>query len=347
MSFEPVYNAPRKRVKKIALEEHYLTPALAVYAKDMEKSIAPEPMQYMKERLFEFDGLRLEEMDKYGIDISVLSVTTPGVQVEPDSSVAIRKAKEANDILAKAIERHPTRYAGFAHLPLQDPAAAANELERTVREMGFKGALINGHTNGEYLDEEKFWPVWERAESLGVPIYLHPANSPDVPQVLKGYPELLGAMWGWQTETSSHVMRIIFGGVFDRFPKTTLILGHMGEGLAFWLWRLDSRHVIMHHNRPIKKLPSQYIRDNIVITTSGVASYPPLLCSMLALGSDRILFSVDYPYESTKEAVEFIEGAPLSESDREKICHLNAERVLHLAGSETSAAKGTATRASG
>jgi 2,3-dihydroxybenzoate decarboxylase len=261
--------------------------------------------------------------------------------------VAIRKAKEANDILAKAIERHPTRYAGFAHLPLQDPAAAANELERTVREMGFKGALINGHTNGEYLDEEKFWPVWERAESLGVPIYLHPANSPDVPQVLKGYPELLGAMWGWQTETSSHVMRIIFGGVFDRFPKTTLILGHMGEGLAFWLWRLDSRHVIMHHNRPIKKLPSQYIRDNIVITTSGVASYPPLLCSMLALGSDRILFSVDYPYESTKEAVEFIEGAPLSESDREKICHLNAERVLHLAGSETSAAKGTATRASG
>jgi 2,3-dihydroxybenzoate decarboxylase len=333
MTFTPVYNPPQKRVRKIALEEHFVTPALAIYAKELGKSIAPEPMQYFKERLFDFDNLRLEEMDKYGIDISVLSVTSPGVQVEPDRKVAVRKAKEANDILAEAIQRHPSRYAGFAHLPLQDPSAAANELERTVRELGFKGALINGHTNGEYLDDEKFSPVWERAESLGVPIYLHPANSPDVPQVLQGYPEFLGAMWGWQMETSSHVMRIIFGGVFDRFPKTTLILGHMGEGLPFWLWRLDSRYVIMYCTKPIKKLPSQYIRDNIVITTTGVDSYPPLFCSMLALGSDRILFSIDYPYESTKEAVEFIDNAPLSDIDREKICHLNAERVLNLADS--------------
>jgi 2,3-dihydroxybenzoate decarboxylase len=331
MSFAPVYDAPKKRVKKIALEEHYVTPALAIYAKELGKSIAPEPMQYMKERLLDFDTLRLEEMDQYGIDISVLSVTSPGVQVEPDRNVAVRKAKEANDILAKAVQRHPTRYVGFAHLPLQDPLTAADELERTVRELGFKGALINGHTNGEYLEDEKFWPVWERAESLGVPIYLHPANSPDVPQVLKGYPEFLGAMWGWQTETASHVMRIIFGGVFDRFPKTTLILGHMGEGLPFWLWRIDSRYVIMYRTKAIKKLPSQYVRDNIVITTSGVDAFPPLLCSMLALGSDRILFSIDYPYESTKEAVEFIDNAPLSEIDREKICHLNAERVLNLA----------------
>jgi 2,3-dihydroxybenzoate decarboxylase len=330
MSFTPVYNPPPKRVKKIALEEHFVSPDLAIYAKELGKSIAPEPMQYMKERLLDFDDLRLAEMDKYGIDISVLSVTSPGVQVEPDRSVAVRKAKQANDILAQAIQRHPSRYAGFAHLPLQDPFAAANELERTVREFGFKGALINGHTNGEYLDDEKFSPVWERAESLGVPLYLHPANSPDVPQVLRGYPEFLGAMWGWQMETSSHAMRIIFGGVFDRFPKTTLILGHMGEGLPFWLWRLDSRYVIMYHTKPIKKLPSQYIRDNIVITTTGVDSYPPLLCSMLALGADRILFSIDYPYESTKEAVEFIDNAPLSEIDREKICHLNAERVLKL-----------------
>ena len=324
--------APKKKVRKIALEEHYVTPDLAIYAKDMAKGIAPEPMQYIKERLLDFDNLRLEEMDKYGIDISVLSVAAPGVQVEPDRNVGVRKAKQANDILANAIQRHPTRYAGFAHLPLQDPAETANELERTIRDLGFKGALINGHTNGEYLDDERFWPVWERAEGLGVPIYLHPANSPDVPQVLKGYPELLTAMWGWQMETSSHVMRIILGGVFDRFPKTTLILGHMGEGLPFWLWRLDSRYVVMNHGNPIKKLPSQYIRDNIVITTSGVDFYPSLLCSMLALGSDRILFSVDYPFESTKEAVEFIDNAPLDDIDREKICHLNAERVLNLAG---------------
>jgi 2,3-dihydroxybenzoate decarboxylase len=330
MTFTPVFNPPEKKVKKIALEEHFNTPDLAIYAKDLGKSIRPDVMQYMEERLLDFDNLRLEEMDNYGIDISVLSVTTPGVQVEPDRNVAVRKAKDANDILAKAIQRHPTRYAGFAHLALQDPLEAANELERTVRDMGFKGALINGHTNGEYLEDEKFSPVWERAESLGVPIYLHPANSPDVPAALKGYPEFLGAMWGWQTETSSHVMRIIFGGLFDRFPKTTLILGHMGEGLPYWLWRLDSRFVIMYHTKPIKKLPSEYIRDNIVITTTGVNFYPSLLCSILALGSDRIMFSVDYPYESTKEAVEFIDSAPLSDIDRQKICHLNAERILHM-----------------
>ena len=333
MTFTPVNNAPPKKVRKIALEEHYVTPALAIYAKDMGKSIVPESMQHIKERLLDFDSLRLEEMDKYGIDISVLSVATPGVQVEPDRNVAVRKAREVNDILARAIQRHPLRYAGFAHLPLQDPSEAANELERTVRDLGFKGAMINDHTNGEYLDDEKFWPVWERAEGLCVPIYLHPANSPDVPLVLQGYPELLSAMWGWQAEASSHVMRIILGGVFDQFPKTTLILGHMGEGLPFWLWRLDSRYVILNHTKPIKKLPSQYIRDNIVITTAGVDFYPSLLCSMLALGSDRIMFSVDYPYESTKEAVEFIDNAPLSDIDREKICHLNAERVLNLAGS--------------
>jgi len=330
MTFVPVYTAPPKRVKKIALEEHFCTPALAAYARDMEKSIAPEPMQYFKERLFDLDNLRLEEMDKYGIDLSVLNVTTPGVQVEPDAKVAVRKAKEANDILAAAVQAHPTRYAGFAHLPLQDPAAAADELERTIRELGFHGALINGATNGEYLDNQKFWPVWERAEALGVPLYLHPANSPEVPHCLKDYPELWGAMWGWTPETASHTLRIIFGGVFDRFPKATLILGHLGETLPLLLWRLDSRHVIMHHSRKLERLPSQYIRDNIVVTTSGAFSYAPLLGCMLAIGADRILFSIDYPYESTKEAVEFIDTAPLSEIDREKICHLNAERVLGL-----------------
>ena len=331
MGFNRVFIQPQKKIKKIALEEHFLAQALAPYSADSEQGLEPEPMKDFAKRLVDFDGLRLEEMDKAGVDISVLSATTPGVQVEPNATVAVRKAKEVNDFLATAIQRHPTRYAGFAHLPMQDPPAAADELERAVQQLGFKGALINGHTNGEYLDDEKFFPVWERAESLGVPIYLHPAHPKVLPVVLSGYPELAGPMWGWQTETSSHVMRLIVGGVFDRFPKTTVILGHMGEGLPFDLWRLDSRYAIVPHSKALAKQPSQYIRDNIVITTSGVDSFPPLLCSILALGSERILFSVDYPYESSQEAADFINNAPISETDRERICFRNAERILNLA----------------
>jgi len=288
-------------------------------------------MEYYKKRLLDLDALRIEEMDKYGVDTSVLSVTVPGVQLEPDVNKAVHLAKEANDTLAAAVQRHPKRLQGFAHLPMQDPLEAANELERAVRQLGFRGALINGHTNGEYYDNEKFWPVWERAEALQVPIYLHPANAPDVTAAMAGYPEFWGAMWGWTTETATHTLRLIFGGVFDRFPKATLIIGHMGETLPYLLWRLDSRVQIMRRERPLRKMPSQYIRENILITTSGVFSFPPLQCAMLALGSDRILFSIDYPYESSKEGVEFIESAPISPIDRAKICHLNAERVLKLA----------------
>ena len=317
-------------MKKIVLEEHFVTPALAGYGANVESFIDPEHFKHYRARLGDFEELRLQEMDANGIDISVLSVTTPGVQVEPDRGIAVRKAKEVNDMLATVMQRNPTRFSGFAHLALQDPKEAANELERAVKELGMRGALINGHTNGEYLDSQKFWPVWERAESLGVPIYLHPANAPDSAKCLDGYTELLGPAWAWTAETATHTLRMVMGGVFDRFPKVTLVLGHMGETIPFVLWRLDSRYKMMKHSRTLQKMPSQYIRDNIMITTSGSCDVPALLCSMLALGSDRIMFSVDYPYESTKESVEFIERAPISEIDRKKICHLNAEKLLGL-----------------
>lgn len=317
-------------MKKIVLEEHYSTPALAPYAVEIEKIIDPTCFRYYKSRLLDFDDARIAEMDKHGIDMSVLSVTTPGVQVERDKNVAIKKAKEANDFIATVAQRHPTRLSAFAHLALQDPKEAANELERCVRQLSLRGALINGHTNGEYLDDEKFWPVWERAEDLGVPIYLHPANSIDSWRCFEGYPEMLGPSWAWTAETSTHALRIVFGGVFDRFPKATLILGHMGETLPFVLWRLDSRYRMMKHAKSIKKQPSQYVRDNIMITTSGACDVPALLCSLLSLGADRIMFAVDYPYESTEDSVRFISTAPISEIDRAKICHLNAERLLRL-----------------
>ncbi len=318
-------------MKKIVLEEHFSTPAMAGYAAHLEAIIDPTCFKFYKSRLTDFEDARLQEMDKHGIDMSVLSVTTPGVQAEPDRKTAVSKAREANDFLATVIQRNPTRFSGFAHLALQDPTEAANELERCVTQLGLRGALINGHTNGEYLDEEKFFPVWERAEALDVPIYLHPADAPDTSKCLSGYPALLGPTWAWGTETATHALRMVFGGLFDRFPKATLILGHMGETLPFVLWRLDSRYQMMKHgNRVIKKMPSQYIRDNIMITTSGACDVPALLCSILSIGADRIMFSVDYPYESTADSVDFIMRAPVSEIDRAKLCHLNAERVLHL-----------------
>jgi 2,3-dihydroxybenzoate decarboxylase len=328
--FSSNYIHPFKPVKKIALEEHFCIPSMLYLAKEMEKSIASGPMEYFKRRLLDFDSLRIEEMDKYRIDLSVLSMTVPGVQLEPNEKKAIDLAKEANDTLAAAVQRHPSRLAGFAHLPLQAPSVAAEELERAVKQLGFKGALVNGATNGEYYDAEKFYPVWERLEALGVPIYLHPANAPDVTASMVGYPELWGAMWGWTPETATHILRLIVGGIFDRFPKATVITGHMGETLPTLVWRLDSRFQIMKHTRKIAKMPSDYIRENLMITTSGVFSFPPLQCAMLALGVDRIMFSIDYPYESPKDATEFIQTAPISEPDREMICHGNAERLLKV-----------------
>ncbi len=318
-----------KKIKKIALEEHFSTPELARYNPGITEIMEPENYKFYGQRLMEFDK-RLETMDQNGIDMAILSVTAPGVQVEPDAAVATRQARAVNDFLAGVIQKHPTRFGGFAHLALQDPKGAADELERAVTQLGMKGALINGQTNGAYLDEEKFWPMWERAEALGVPIYLHPANATRVSPANEGYPEMAGPAWAWGPETAGHALRLIYGGVFDRFPKTTVILGHMGEALPFMFWRLDSRYAVVRHSKPLTKMPSQYIRENIMITTAGSCSLPPLLCSMLEIGADRIMFSVDYPFEKTEEAVAFIDGAPISQADKEKICYLNVERLLKL-----------------
>ena len=318
------------KLKKIILEEHFSTPEAGKYATKVLSTIDHDFIAYVKPRLADIGALRIEDMDKNGIDISVLSVTTPGVQAEPDTATAVSEAKHLNDLLAEQIAHYPTRFAGFGTLALQDPKGAAEELERCVKQLGFKGALLNGHSNGIYLDDPQFSPVWERAEALGVPIYLHPADSPVQASNEQDYPEMAGPGWGWTPETAGHVLRLIYGGVFDRFPKTTLLLGHMGETLPFILWRLDSRYKMMQHRYPIQMLPSEYIQRNVMVTTAGSFSDAPLQCAISALGADRVLFSVDYPYEYTNEAVEFIEKAPISDSDREKICHGNAERLLRL-----------------
>jgi 2,3-dihydroxybenzoate decarboxylase len=270
-------------------------------------------------------------MDAAGIDVQVLSLTVPGLQTDTDDRTARDDARFANDYLARVMAGHPDRFRGFAALPMQDPKAAAAELGRCVRELGFCGALVNDHFQGHYLDEPRYDEVWAALEELSVPLYLHPGAPPaDHWKALDGHPELYGATWSWAAETGVHALRVIYGGVFDRHPGATLILGHMGEFLPFMRSRLDSRYLTLDLEAPLQRMPSAYIGSNVVITTSGVFSPAALTGAVLEIGADAVMFSVDYPYESSREAVAGIERTTLSDSDREKIAHGNAERILRL-----------------
>jgi 2,3-dihydroxybenzoate decarboxylase len=317
-------------MKKITLEEH-LYPSGFQLPEAVKLLLAPEYLARMSTLVKDVEQYRLPEMDTYGIAMQVLSLPI-GIQTEADATRAIRRAKQANEGIAEVVRQHPTRFAGLATLPLQNPKAAADELERAVTQLGLKGAMVNGHTNGMMLDEQPCWTVWERAEALRVPVYLHPGLPlpGQVNKLYEGYPQLLGPAWDWGVETGTYALRLIFSGVLDAFPQTTIILGHMGEMLPFVLWRLDARAKFSTGKMKIKKLPSQYIKENIMITTSGQFSSDPLLCAVATMGADRILFAVDYPFESTKEATHFIETAPISEVEKDKICHVNTERLLKL-----------------
>jgi 2,3-dihydroxybenzoate decarboxylase len=316
-------------MRKIALEEHFTTPELAKYVARPTQS--DSIFADIEKRLGDFDQLRLETMDKAGIDVAVLSVTTPGVQSEPDAKLAVRLARSANDLLAREVQKRPRRYAGFAHVAMQDVGAAADELQRAIQDLRFKGALINGQTGGHYLDEDRYLPFWERVQELDVPVYLHPGDLVDHPAMFVNRPELSGPTWAWTVETATHALRLVFGGTFRRFPKVKVILGHMGETLPFLLWRFDSRwQLAVGKEVPPGSRPSDIVKRNIVITTAGVCAPAPLAEAIGALGEDSVMFSVDYPYEDTQVAADFIEAAPLSEVVRAKVCHGNAERLLRL-----------------
>lgn len=321
-------------MRKIALEEHFMAPGFSHYEKAVEDMMDQGAYQSFVQGLSDFDGQRLELMNKAGIDICVLSQTSPGVQVEQDTQAAIRQAQFANDFLKQRIDEHPKRFAGFAHLAMQDPTAASAELLRCVKDLGFVGALINGHTHGVYLDDRSFIPFWECVADLDVPIYLHPADPYDVAQAFKGRPEISGPTWAWTVETATHFLRLVASGLFDRLPTVKIILGHMGEALPFMPWRMDSRWKIMKQKHPLKLQPSEYLKQNMLITTSGVCDNGPLLCSIGALGEDRVLFSTDYPYESVMVANDFIENAPISDEVKAKVCHLNARRWLKLSDND-------------
>ena len=326
-------------MKKIAIEEHFSTEEYLSYLrlrKDYTRREIVEDEKYhsIVTMLLDLGEGRLSDMNESGIDMQVLSLSI-GVQ-QFDTSDAIALAKRTNDELSKIVKKCPERFAGFAALATQDPNAAADELERAVKGLGLKGANISSHIKGEYLDDQKYWVIFERAEKLDVPIYLHPARpSPDMVKPFLTYPLLADAMWGYAAEAGLHAMRLICSGVFDKYPGLKIILGHLGEALPFWLWRIDNRWLKEKVDpepitKGLKKKPSQYVKDNFFVTLSGMFWEPALLCAYLALGADRILFAVDYPYESNDEAVQFIEGVPICDSDKEKICHINAEKILAL-----------------
>lgn len=319
-----------KTIRKIAFEEHFMAPGFERYSKSFLQYIDPHVAAELGRRLADIDELRLEEMDRAGIALTILSQTGPGVQGETDCAVAVRSAAENNDYLASRIAKHPTRFAGFASIAMQDPKAAAMELERAVAELHFKGALVNGHSQGVYYDDPVYDVVWERFEALDVPLYLHPTDFPGIPATLEGHPEIQGASWGWGVETGSHALRLLFGGVFDRFPNLKLVLGHMGEGLPFQRWRFDSRFAAYPFGVRLERKPSEYIGTNILITTSGVCSPAALAGAIAEMGAEAVMFSVDYPYESTEIAAAFIENAPLDEETRALVCHGNAERLFKL-----------------
>lgn len=340
-------------MRRIAFEEHFITDRYLAYLRSRksfpkrvlteENGCPAEQLWYTSSCCFTmpnpdsvnkfmigFGETRLREMDNAGIDMQVLSLTAPGVETL-GARDAIKWARLINDEVAAAVKQYPGRYAGLAALPFQSPAAAVDELERAVRELGFKGTMINSNVKGKYLDEKEFWPVFEKAEQLGVPVYIHPKEpSPSMIKPYMAYPVLWSALWGFAAEVGIHVVRLICSGVFDRYPGLKIIIGHMGEGFPFWLWRLDKHWMPTPMAKKVAKKPSEYFRDNFYITTSGMFYKPALMCACDALGADNILFAVDYPYESSKEAVQFMDSAPLPERDREKIYHLNAEKLLGL-----------------
>lgn len=344
-------------MKKIAVEEHFLTENYRNFLrtrKEFPKRDIVEqegkkferewwtPTHYnlinpdLPEKVYDLGAERLKDMDESGIDMQVLSFSFPGI--EPfDARDSISMAKLINDELAAVVKRYPERFAGFATIAPQDPVAAADELERAVKNLGFKGAVINGNIRGEYLDDEKYWVIFERAEKLDVPIYIHPRTPPaDMIKPYLVWPVLALAGWGFAAEASLHAIRLICRGVFDEYPGLKIILGHLGESIPFWLWRLDSRWprdemgIYSGPSKKLQKTPSQYFKDNFYVTTSGMFWQPVIQFVCSVLGTDKVLFATDYPYESSKEAAQVIESMQMSDNDREKICHLNAEKLLRL-----------------
>lgn len=353
----------KDRLRKIATEEAFLIPEVAAAMREVVRrggpsldlklwsiiysnastdlpavqtsSTAPADRdafaRQLLPRLLDLEQLRLAEMDANGVDVHLLSLATPGVQMlERERAVSL--AALANDRLAETIRRHPNRFAGLASFAPQNPPAAAKEMERAINTLRLNGFIVNSHTDNLYLDDQRFWPILEAAESLNAPLYIHPrAPSDGMAAPFRDY-RMEGAIWGYGMETGTHAVRLMLSGVLDRFPKIRIVLGHMGEALPFWLWRLDymaspgSRAALRN-----KLKPSEYVRRNFAITTSGLEDPLALRLAIDKLGVERVMWAIDYPFQLTPASVAFMDSAQLSESEREQVSHRNAERIFGIA----------------
>jgi 2,3-dihydroxybenzoate decarboxylase len=319
--------------RKIALEEHFVLPENV----DTTYAIRDLPTPELRQKVLDVGGGRIAEMDRGGVEISILSHAAVGAQSILDVSQAIVFSRRANDYLAEHIAKYPKRLKGFAALPMQDPQIAAQELTRCVKELGFCGALVNGFSQFREADSAVFYDLpqyrafWATVQELDVPFYLHPrAPLSTRQQAYEGYTWLSGSPWGFGVETSIHALRLMSSGLFDEYPKLKVILGHLGEGLPFGIWRVDHR-ISRGSGAPKAKLPmAHYLRENFYITTSGNFHTPALANVMLEVGADRVLYSVDYPFEDMIEAKDWFDQASISDSDRMKIAHGNAQKLFHL-----------------
>jgi len=291
--------------------------------------------RHIIECLTDLGEKRLQHMDEAGIDRQIIALTSPGVQIM-DTGTAVSFARVANDELAEAVRKHPSRFSGMVAIAPQNPAAAAKEIERGIQQLGLTGVIVNSHTHGEYLSDQKFWEILEAAEANNTPIYLHPNTPPR--NMIQPFLEcgLDGAIFGFGVETGLHALRMITAGVFDRFPKLQVILGHMGEALPFWAYRLDYMHratVVSQRYasmKPIKKKPSDYLRDNFYITNSGMAWEPAIKFTQQLIGMDRVMYAMDYPYQHAIDEVIGLDGMAMEAADKKRFFQTNAETIFRL-----------------
>jgi gamma-resorcylate decarboxylase len=319
---------------KIAIEEHF---AIDDTLRESTEYALPGQLNAFERRMLDVDDERVREMDAHGIAFAILSLNAPGVQSVFDPKKAIEVARRGNDALAAAVGRHPDRYAGFAAVPMQDPDAAVAELTRGVKQLGFKGVMLNGFSQvGDadtivYYDDPRFRVFWAAVEDLGVPFYLHPRDPlPDRVTFYDGHPWLRGASWAFGVETATHALRLMASGIFDRHPKLTGILGHLGEMLPYCIWRFDHRVTKRPRGIPARRRFTEYLRSNFFVTTSGNFHTNTLKAAVAELGVDRVLFAVDYPFEECGDAASWFDGCDIPEADRLKIGRTNAAQLFGL-----------------
>jgi predicted TIM-barrel fold metal-dependent hydrolase len=321
---------------KIGLEEHFAIPDTLL---DSKGFVPDDHWPELESRILDIRGRRLRLMDAHGMEMMLLSLNAPAIQAIPDPKRANELARKANDYLAEEVARRPDRFQGLAALPMQEPELASRELERCVKELGFRGALVNGFTQAHkvdsciYYDLKQYWPFWGVVEKLDAPFYLHPRNPlPGWAQIYDGHPWLLGPTWAFGQETAVHALRLMGSGLFDEYPRLKIILGHMGEGLPYSMWRIDNRNawVKAPPRYPAKKKIADYFHANFWLTTSGNFRTQTLIDAILEIGADRILFSTDWPFENVDHAADWFDAASISEADRVKIGRTNAIELFRL-----------------